>query len=85
VNGEMCGAPHPERPGVDCDRPPHGGAGFHRERASGTVWEADPLPGPGDVGRGGLAAMAARTARHHRTGPAAGALDAWKGHRAGGG
>lgn len=78
MTGETCGAEHPEKPGTVCDRKPHQGAGFHRDRASGTVWEAAPLPTVTGSGRGALAAVAARTTRHHHTGPATEAVNTWK-------
>ncbi|MGA5598325.1 hypothetical protein ACPCSE_29245 [Streptomyces cellulosae] len=70
MTGEICGAEDPERPGTVCDRKPHQGAGYHRNRASGRVWEADPLPEVDGTGRAALAAIASRTTRHHHTGPA---------------
>jgi hypothetical protein len=81
VSGETCGAERPEQPGTVCDRRPHQNTGFHQERASGAIWEADPLPVVEGTGRGALAAIAARTTRHHHTGPAAGAVTAWKDRR----
>jgi hypothetical protein len=74
---ETCGAEHRERPDVVCDRRPHQNLGFHQERASGTVWEADPLPEPAPTGRGALASMAVRTTRSGRTGDAADAVARW--------
>ncbi|PPS89581.1 hypothetical protein [Streptomyces sp. MH60] len=78
MSAETCGAEHPDTPGTVCDRKPHQNAGYHRERATGTVWAADPLPVVQGTGRGALAAIAARTTRHHHTGPAAEAVTAWR-------
>jgi hypothetical protein len=78
VTGETCGAEHPEQPGTTCDRKPHHNVGFHRDSRTGTVWEADPLPVVEGSGRAALAAIAARTTRHHHTGPATGAVNTWK-------
>lgn len=66
---EPCGAPHPERAEVVCDRGAHQGAGFHRNRATGLVWEAAALPDVRRRGRWGLAPIAARTRNTERTGP----------------
>ncbi|MET7363190.1 hypothetical protein ABZS76_32800 [Streptomyces sp. NPDC005562] len=74
---ETCGAPHPERPGVACDRRPHDMTGFHHDGAAGAFWGAEPPPEARPVGRPGLAAMAARTTRSGRTGSAADAVTRW--------
>ncbi|MFD8654978.1 hypothetical protein [Streptomyces mirabilis] len=75
---ETCGAEHPEHPGTVCDRRPHNNLGFHQQRASGTVWEADPLPEAAPpTGKGALASMAVRTTRSGRTGDAADAVARW--------
>lgn len=78
MSEEACGALHPERPAVACDRPPHQGIGFHRDSVTGAVWEADPLPETRRTGRRGLAPMAVRTDRPYRTGEAADAVADWK-------
>ncbi|MEU9405713.1 hypothetical protein AB0E08_08400 [Streptomyces sp. NPDC048281] len=70
MTGETCGAEHADHPGSACDRKPHRNVGFHRDSCTGAVWEADPLPVVDGSGRGALAAIAARTTRHHHTGPA---------------
>ncbi|MFH8483012.1 hypothetical protein [Streptomyces sp. NPDC018055] len=75
---DLCGAPHPERSEVVCDRPEHGGTGFHSSRTDGAVWEAAPLPGGRRAGRGGLAALAATAERGHRTGGPASAVARWR-------
>lgn len=78
MTGETCGAEHPERPGTLCTREPHDNQGFHAERATRTVWEADPVPAVTGTGRAALAAIAARTTRHHHTGPAVEVVTSWK-------
>ncbi|MCX4799641.1 hypothetical protein OG497_37940 [Streptomyces sp. NBC_01242] len=74
---KTCGAPHPEHPDISCDREAHQMAGFHRNRATGTVWAADSLPETTPTGRGALASMAVRTTRSTRTGPPADAVARW--------
>lgn len=74
---EVCGAPHPERSDISCDRKPHQMAGFHSDRASGIVWAADPLPEAAPTGRNALASMAVRTTRSTRTGTPADAVAHW--------
>lgn len=69
MSGELCGAAHPELTDVSCDREAHQGAGFHRNRAVGAVWEAEPLPDLRRRGQWGLAPMAARSRRVEQTGP----------------
>ncbi|MFE6000405.1 hypothetical protein ACFQ6C_26650 [Streptomyces sp. NPDC056454] len=78
---ELCGAFHPERPAIVCDRPEHGGTGFHRSRADGVVWEAAALPSARRAGRQGLAALAVSARRAHRTGGAAAAVERWREER----
>lgn len=78
---ETCGAPHPGRPGVVCDRDPHDGVGYHRNRATGEVWEAAPLPRAPRTGRGALAEVAARTRRPRRAGDASEAVEEWRRER----
>jgi hypothetical protein len=78
MTGETCGAVHRDHPNITCDRPAHQNTGFHRDSATRTVWEADPLPVVQGSGRGALAAIAARTTRHHHTGPVSAAVTAWK-------
>jgi hypothetical protein len=80
VSGETCGAEHPEKSGMMCDREPHQNLDFHRHRASGAVWPGEPRPVVVGTGRAALAAIAARTTRHHPTGPASGAVTTWKEH-----
>ncbi|MFF7198274.1 hypothetical protein ACFZAM_31765 [Streptomyces sp. NPDC008079] len=65
---ELCGAPHPEK-SVVCDRLEHRGAGFHRSRPTGDVWEGSVLPDLRRQGKWGLAGMASRTRRPDRTPP----------------
>jgi hypothetical protein len=74
---EVCGATHPDRSDVTCDRRPHDMVGYHHDSAAGQFWDADPLPTAKHVGRAGLAAIAARTIRTGRTGPAADAVATW--------
>lgn len=78
MTGETCGAEHPERSGTLCTREPHDNQGFHAERHTRTVWKADPVAVVEGSGRGALAAIAARTTRHHYTGPASEAVNTWK-------
>jgi hypothetical protein len=78
VTGETCGAEHPEKPGTLCTREPHQNKAFHCERATSTVWKADPVLTVQGSGRGALSAIAARTTRHHPTGPANEAVTTWK-------
>jgi hypothetical protein len=81
LSAETCGAGHPDQDGVACDRRPHHNIGFHRDSRKGAVWEADPLPAVEGSGRGALAAMAARTTRHHHTGHASEAVADWRDRR----
>ncbi|MFI0966975.1 hypothetical protein ACH4S8_37175 [Streptomyces sp. NPDC021080] len=78
MTGETCGAPCPEDDLIACDREAHQMAGFHRNRAKGRVWEADPLPEAPPTGKGALASMAVRTTRSGRTGAPADAVTTWK-------
>ncbi|MEV7675025.1 hypothetical protein [Streptomyces sp. NPDC088752] len=77
TGSEACGAPHPERPDIECDREAHQMAGFHRNRAAGEVWEGEAPPEPALTGRNALASMAARTTRSARTGAPADAVAHW--------
>lgn len=65
---EVCGEPHPEEPGVTCDRIEHQGLGFHRNRETGMVWSAGELPDLGRRGKRGLADMAYRAESAARVG-----------------
>ena len=78
MSGETCGAEHPEKPGTLCTREPHANQGFHSQRHTATVWLADPVPVIQGTGRAAMAAIAARTDRHHPTGPASEAVATWK-------
>jgi hypothetical protein len=78
VTGETCGAEHPEQSGTLCTREPHQNQGFHAERHTNTVWPADPVPTVQGRGRAAAAAIAARTKRHHPTGPASEAVRIWR-------
>lgn len=66
---EPCGAEHPQRDEVVCDRPAHQGVGFHRNRAAGVVWEAAALPDTRRRGKWGLAPLAAQARAAEHTGP----------------
>ena len=78
MTGETCGAVHPEQPSTVCDRKPHSNVGFHKDSSKGAVWEAAPLPVVSGSGKDALAAIAARTTRHHHTGPVSEAVETWK-------
>jgi hypothetical protein len=76
---DLCGEPHPTRPGVTCVRsgPCTGGLAHRNGRETWGGYrpeETEPPP----AGRDALAGMAVRAERARRTGSAADAVKAWR-------